>query len=115
MTRTRGNGEELTAAGLAKDILAFGQRFGEDDEARELGHDLIEVVHRARQEARGLGFADGMQLGAKVENGVAVQALVTALLKVIGDDQGDGYIDLGKVGTWFPGPDGGSATKKEKA
>jgi len=117
MTRTRGNGEELTAAGLAKDLLAFGQRFGEDVEARELGRDLYEVVllaqQRGERQGRSLGFAEGMQLGAKIENRIAVQALVTALLKVIGDDQGDGYIDLGKVGTWFPGPDGGSATKKE--
>jgi len=102
MTRTRGNGEELTAAGLAQDILAFGQRFGEDAEARELGRDLYEVVLKAEQRATSKAFGEGMQLGAKVEHRVAVEALATAALHVLGKDVGDGEIHLGALGSWWP-------------
>jgi hypothetical protein len=100
--RTRQNGEELTAAGLAEDILAFGQRCGEDSEARELGRDLYEVVLRAEQRATSIGFADGMQLGAKIEHRVAVEAVATAALHVLGKDIGDGEIALGALGSWWP-------------
>lgn len=102
MTRTRANGEELTAAGLAEDILAFGQRCGEDAEARELGRDLYEVVLRAERRAASSAFSEGMQLGSRIEHRVAVEAVVTAALHVLGKDVGDGEISLGALGTWWP-------------
>jgi len=52
---------------------------------------------------RGKGFDQGMQLGARVEHEVAVRALATALLEVLGKDPGDGPIDLGAAGVWFAG------------
>lgn len=99
--RTRGNGQELTAAGLAEDILAFGQRFGEDAEARELAKDLYEVVLKAEKRASSRAFSEGMQLGAKVEHRVAVEAIQQAALSVLGKDRGDGEINLGALGTAY--------------
>jgi hypothetical protein len=103
--RTRQNGEELTAAGLAEDIIAFGDEMADDGHsvaARELGRDLYEVVLRAEQRATSVGFADGMQLGAKIEHRVAVEAIATAALHVLGKDIGDGEIKLGALGSWWP-------------
>jgi hypothetical protein len=48
-------------------------------------------------------FDDGMKLGARIEHNVAVTAVVTALLQILGKDPGDGPIDLGAAGTWFAG------------
>ena len=48
-------------------------------------------------------FDEGMRLGTRVEHRVAVQAIVTALLEVMGKDPGDGPINLGAAGTWFAG------------
>jgi len=61
--------------------------------------------------ARREGFDDGVQLGAKVEHDAAVAALADALLRVLGKDRGDGYIDLGAAGRWYPGADNGRAEK----
>ncbi len=104
--RTTRNGDSLSAASLL--YAAIETDFNDEVELREFGKDLRSFGQQCQAE----GFDKGMQLGAKVENGVAVQALVTALLRVIGDDQGDGFIDLGKVGTWYPGKDDSSAVKK---
>jgi len=45
-------------------------------------------------------FANGFQLGARVEHRVAVEAAVNALLAILGKDAGDGVIDLGAAGEW---------------
>jgi hypothetical protein len=48
----------------------------------------------------GSPFDEGFQLGARVEHGVAVEAVVNALLNILGKDPGDGIIDLGAAGRW---------------
>lgn len=48
----------------------------------------------------------GMQLGAKVEHQVAVRAIATAALSILGKDAADGVINLGALGKWYPRPDG---------
>jgi hypothetical protein len=45
-------------------------------------------------------FDEGFQLGAKVEHRVAVEAVATALLEILGKDAGDGIINLGAAGWW---------------
>jgi hypothetical protein len=64
------------------------------------------------QSESSIAFGEGVQLGARVENRVAVQAIVTSLLTVLGKDRGDGVIDLGAAGRWYPASDGGMATKE---
>ena len=94
MTRTRGNGEELTASG----ILWDARRAKSPTEFHEVSRDLSELIAREARAA----FDQGMQLGAKVEHGVAVEAIATAALHVLGKDVGDGEINLGALGSWWP-------------
>lgn len=46
-------------------------------------------------------FDKGMQLGARVEHRVAVEAVANALLNILGKDAGDGVISLGAAGDWL--------------
>lgn len=56
-----------------------------------------------QQRKENKAYTEGMALGARIEHKVAVQAVVTALLAILGKDPGDGPIDLGAAGTWFAG------------
>jgi hypothetical protein len=58
-------------------------------------------------------FDEGLQLGARIENRIAVQSIVTALLQVLGKDKGDGIINLGAAGRWYPGDESGLAEAQE--
>ena len=101
--RTRGNGEPLSIEGLLEDARELD--WERDVEVWEWNKDLHEVIGRERQMARQAergAFDDGFQLGAKVEHRVAVEAVVTAALHILGKDIGDGEIDLGSLGRWWP-------------
>lgn len=51
-----------------------------------------ERVNRARRR--------GFQLGARVANDAAVEAIAQAALAILGKDRADGAIDLGALGVW---------------
>lgn len=46
--------------------------------------------------------AEGMSLGASIENRIAISAIATAALAILGKDRADGIIDLGALGRWLP-------------
>lgn len=96
MARTRANGEELTVDGVLEDLRGLWSKTREVDTVYfELEKDLRSLVAEERRKA----FDAGMQLGAKVEHRVAVEALQQAALTVLGKDRGDGAINLGALGT----------------
>ena len=106
--RTRRNGEELTVLGLVEDFYEVADASNDEAEKREFAKDLRYLAANQRTK----GFTEGVDFGAQVENRVAVQAIVSSLLTVLGKDPGDGIIDLGAAGRWYPGADGGLATKE---
>ena len=101
--RTRRDGTQLTLDGALEDAVELGRRMEAGgltnsqaaSEFFELGKDIRELVNRERK----IAFDEGMQLGARVEHRVAVEALQQAALTVLGKDRGDGAIDLGALGS----------------
>lgn len=71
-----------------------------DAEARALRWAAAEVreAREAEPNAVTAAFHEGLELGAKVEQRVAREALQQAVLRVLGKDRGDGAIDLGALG-----------------
>lgn len=51
-------------------------------------------------------FTEGMHFGSRIATKVAVQAIATAALNVLGKDGADGIIDLGALGGWHAADDG---------
>lgn len=102
MTRTRWNGENISAQGILDDAIRLGESIEHRPvgspvdaiELHELQRDISELIFRERRDA----FNDGLQLGSKVEHRVAVEALQVAALAILGKDRGDGAIDLGALG-----------------
>lgn len=76
-------------------------------EANDLRDALAEDLRVEHERELAEQWTDGMQFGAKVENKVALRAVVGALLVILGKDQGDGVIDLGAAGRWYPAADTG--------
>ena len=89
--RTRGNGQPLSEQGILEDA----RNAVDGTDFYEVEKDLRALISSKTREA----FDAGMQLGAKVEHRVAVEAIQQAALTVLGKDRGDGAIDLGALGT----------------
>jgi hypothetical protein len=97
--RTRANGQELTVDGVLEDLRKLWS------ETRRTTSDYLELEKDLRsllQVEKSRAFDEGIQLGARVEHRYAVQAVATAALHVLGKDVGDGEINLGSLGTWWP-------------
>ncbi len=62
-------------------------------------------VEEERARWRVKSFDEGFQLGASIAHESTVDIMADALLRVLGKDRGDGYIDLGAAGRWYPGTD----------
>jgi len=92
--RTRGNGQPLSEQGILEDA----RNAVDGTDFYEVEKDLRALISSKTREA----FDAGMQLGAKVEHRVAVEAISTAMLHVLGKDVGDGEINLGAAGSWWP-------------
>ncbi|MES2156051.1 MAG: hypothetical protein V4510_13035 [bacterium] len=105
MTRTRGNGSELSWDGLEADIRLMAEHAEEYPlgvTAHELRNDAQELARRSegRLVTQREAFDEGFQQGARIEHAAAVAAAANALLNILGKDAGDGLIDLGAAGTW---------------
>jgi hypothetical protein len=92
MARTRSNGQPLSVEGFQSDLFEVA---GHSPEVWELFRDFQALLG----EQRAASFDAGMQLGAKVEHRVAVEAIQQAALTVLGKDRGDGAIQLGALGS----------------
>ena len=82
-------------------------------ETSEMTEVLVEVRLQLHEDLR-LRFNDalvalehaawmrGWDLGGSIERRVAEEAVTAAALRVLGKDRGDGIIDLGALGRWYP-------------